>query len=122
MKMLDGHIRTAKRNGVINDSTPAKRVGGLLMSAQFGIDRAIRWYKLGIDSKDGNKTRTSYYANVGEQAVKNANSGDLVYLPSVLLNKDSTIVNSDTLNNNEPVKDTRKNAIIEKLIGQLSGK
>jgi hypothetical protein len=122
MKMLEGHIRTAKRNGVINDSTPAKRVGGLLMSAQFGIDRAIRWYKLGIDSKDGNKTRTSYYANVGEQAVKNANSGDLVYLPSVLLNKDSTIVNSDTLNNNEPVKDTRKNAIIEKLIGQLSGK
>jgi hypothetical protein len=46
----------------------------------------------------------------------------LVYLPSVLLDKDSTIVNSDTLNNNEPVKDTRKNAIIEKLIGQLSGK
>lgn len=122
MKMLEGHIRTAKRNGVINDSTPAKKVGGLLMSAQFGIDRAIRWYKLGIDSKDGNKTRTSYYANIGEQAVKNATPADAAYLPSVLLNKNNTIVNSDTSGNIEPEQDTRKNAIVEKLIGHLSGK
>lgn len=104
IRMIEGHLRTARRNGILNDSTPAHIVGGIISSSQFGIGRTIDWYKLGLEYKDGNKTKVSKYANDGELAVKYAKETDIQYLPSVMA--------SQTVSNNV----NKQNDITEKLL------
>lgn len=113
MKMIDGHIRIGIKNGVINDSTSAKRVGGFIMASQFGRKKSIRWYKLGINSHDGNRTKTSYYATRGETAVQNSTAADVAYLPSIL-----KVSSNQTVTDHA---DVRSNAKVEKLLSLLEG-
>lgn len=81
LDMLENHLADAKRAQALNADTPAYKVGGFLKAAQFGVRKAIRWYRLGVDSHDGNGKRTSTYARQGEEAVREARPNDARFAP-----------------------------------------
>ena len=81
LSMLEGHLINAKRAKTIQEDTPAPTVGGFLKAAQFGVKKAIRWYRLGVDSHDGNGVLTSTYARQGEEAVREAQPEDARFAP-----------------------------------------
>lgn len=73
----EAYRRWQKRNllagrnaGIITDMTPAHKVAGFLHASQFGVGNAIKWYRNGQDSKDGNGVNTSEIARRGEEAFK----------------------------------------------------
>lgn len=66
-KLVEANLKYGK--GVHGNN--AKKMMGFAMAAHLkGAGNARKWYANGIDSKDGNGTRTSDYARFGEGALK----------------------------------------------------
>lgn len=64
------NVQTGLRKRVLRSNSPATKIAGYVKAAHLkGNKGAIRWYKYGRDSKDGNGTKVSVYARQAEQAV-----------------------------------------------------
>lgn len=64
------NVKTGLRKRVLRSNSPATKIAGYVKAAHLkGNKGAIRWYKYGRDSADGNGTKVSVYARQAEQAV-----------------------------------------------------
>lgn len=74
IKLTNMNIAGGFKNRVLSKKSSAATIAGFAKAAHLkGLSAAIRWYKYGKDSKDGNGTKISAYARSAEQAVKNIN-------------------------------------------------
>jgi hypothetical protein len=65
----------AKKRSVITQGTPAEKVAGMVKAGHIaGAGGAVALAKAGIDSKDGNGTKTSKYYNDGVNAIRGTKS------------------------------------------------
>lgn len=71
IRLANANILIGLKKRVLRRDSPASRIAGFVKAAHLiGSRRAIRWYKYGLDSKDGNGMKTSTYAQQGENSVK----------------------------------------------------
>lgn len=72
IKLTNFNISQGFRKRVLKHDTSAYKIAGFAKAAHLkGTKAAIRFYKYGKDSADGNGTRVSIYAKQAETAVKN---------------------------------------------------
>lgn len=71
IRLANFNILVGLKKRVLRRDSSASRTAGFVKAAHLiGSRRAVRWYKYGIDSQDGNGTKTSKYAKQGENSVK----------------------------------------------------
>ncbi len=73
IRLANSNVTTGFRARILNKKRP-ERIAGYVAAAHLkGSGKANNWYLRGKDSKDGNGTRTSDYARMGEKAITTRN-------------------------------------------------
>ena len=72
IKLTNFNIASGFKKRVLSRTSSPSRVAGFAKASHLkGVNAAVRWYKYGKDSKDGNGTKISAYARSAERAVRN---------------------------------------------------
>ncbi len=73
IRLANANVKTGFRARVLNKKKPGRIAGYVAAAHLKGSGKANNWYLRRKDSKDGNGTRTSDYARLGEKAITRRN-------------------------------------------------